>query len=121
MHPKINAMESHVSNNIITVTDASFEADVLQSTKAVLVDFWAPWCNPCKMLAPLLADLSDAFSDALVVAKINADENKAHMEKYSVRGLPSMLLFVNGEERGRLVGMQTKTRLVAYIEDQLGL
>ncbi|ADJ64319.1 thioredoxin [Herbaspirillum seropedicae] len=110
-----------MSSNIITVTDASFEADVLQSSQAVLVDFWAPWCMPCKMLAPLLADLAEEFHDTLRIAKVNADENKQHMEKYSVRGLPSILLFVDGVERARLVGMQSKTRLVTFIEDQLEL
>ncbi|ALU89462.1 thioredoxin [Herbaspirillum rubrisubalbicans] len=110
-----------MSSNIITVTDASFEVDVLQSSQAVLVDFWAPWCMPCKMLAPLLADLAEEFRDTLRIAKINADENKLHMEKYSVRGLPSILLFVDGIERARLVGMQSKTRLVTFIEDQLEL
>ncbi|MCP1574840.1 thioredoxin [Herbaspirillum rubrisubalbicans] len=110
-----------MSSNIVTVTDASFEAEVLQSSQAVLVDFWAPWCMPCKMLAPLLADLADEFSDTLRIAKINADENKQSMEKYGVRGLPSMLLFIGGVERARLIGMQSKTRLVAFIEDQLEL
>ncbi|NQE51327.1 thioredoxin [Herbaspirillum rubrisubalbicans] len=110
-----------MSSNIVTVTDASFEAEVLQSSQAVLVDFWAPWCMPCKMLAPLLADLADEFSDTLRIAKINADENQQSMEKYGVRGLPSMLLFIGGVERARLIGMQSKTRLVAFIEDQLEL
>ncbi|WP_454739956.1 thioredoxin [Cupriavidus necator] len=111
--------ESLMSNNIVNATDASFEADVLQSTCPVLVDFWAEWCNPCKQIAPLLNEIADEMGGTLRVVKVNADENKALMERYSVRGLPSLLLYVGGEEKGRLLGLQSKTRLMAFIEDHV--
>jgi thioredoxin 1 len=108
-----------VVSSIQTITDASFESEVLKSTIPVLVDFWAEWCGPCKMLAPLLEELAGDFDGQLRIAKINADENKQHMQRYSVRGLPSLLLFVDGQERARLVGVKTKTRLASFIENNI--
>lgn len=107
-----------MSSSILNATDASFATDVLAAPGLVLVDFWAEWCGPCKALAPILADLADEYPEVRVV-KVNADENKQVMEQFSVRGLPSMLLFANGQEKTRLVGTQSKTRLAALIDEQL--
>jgi thioredoxin 1 len=108
-----------MSQRIFNVTDASLEADVLQSTGWVLVDFWAPWCGPCKMLAPLLDELAEEYKDQLRIAKINADDNKESGERCAVRGLPTLVLFHNGVERERVLGMTTKSRLAALIDKHL--
>lgn len=102
-----------------SVTDDSFAEAVLQSPLPVLVDFWADWCGPCKMLAPVLVELASAYAGRLSVVKLNADENKQTMEACSVRGLPSLLLFADGREVGRVVGVQSRTRLEVFIDTQL--
>ncbi|GAB7533993.1 thioredoxin [Burkholderia sp. 22PA0099] len=101
------------------VTDDSFAQAVLQSPIPVLVDFWADWCGPCKMLAPVLAELASAYAGRLAVVKINADENKQTMSEHSVRGLPSLLLFANGRELARVVGVQSRTRLEVFVDAHL--
>jgi len=107
-----------MASSILNVTDATFAADVLQHPGLVLVDFWAEWCGPCKALAPILADLAETYPEVRVV-KVNADKNKQTMEKFTVRGLPSMLLFGAGEERARLVGTTSKTRLASLLDEHL--
>jgi thioredoxin 1 len=108
-----------MSQHILTVTDASLEADVILSTGWMLVDFWAPWCAPCKMLAPLLDELAEEYQGQLRIAKINADDNKQSGERCGVRGLPTLILFENGVERERVLGMITKSRLAAVLDKHL--
>ncbi len=107
-----------MSSSILNATDASFDTDVLKVPGLVLVDFWADWCGPCKALAPILADLADEYPEVRVV-KINADENRQSMERHAVRGLPTLILFSQGEECARLLGTQSKTRLAALLDDKL--
>lgn len=107
-----------MNTNIINATDASFQADVLNAPGVVLVDFWAEWCGPCRALAPVLDDLAGEYPEIRIV-KINADENTATSEQCSVRGLPSLLLFVDGVERQRLLGVTSKTRLAALVDQHL--
>jgi thioredoxin 1 len=108
-----------MSPHILTVTDASLEADVINSHGLTLIDFWAPWCGPCKMLAPLLDELADEYRGQLRIAKINADENKESGTRLTVRGLPTLILFENGVERERVLGTISKSRLTALIDQHL--
>ncbi|NVD71000.1 thioredoxin [Duganella sp. BJB1802] len=107
-----------MTSSILNATDASFETEVLKAPGLVLVDFWADWCGPCKALAPILADLADEYPEVRIV-KVNADENRQVMEQHAVRGLPTLLLFSEGKECGRLLGTQSKTRLAALIDEKL--
>jgi thioredoxin 1 len=101
------------------ITDASFQADVLDSDTPVLVDFWAEWCGPCKMIGPSLEEISDELAGKVVIAKINIDENPDAPGKYGVRGIPTMILFKNGEIAGTKVGAAPKTQLKGWLESAL--
>lgn len=101
---------------IHTVTDASFEAEVSRSAGLVLVDFWAPWCGPCKALAPLLDELAEDYAGQARVAKVNADDNKGASEQFSVRGLPTLILFQDGVEKERVLGLVSKSRLATLLD-----
>ena len=101
------------------VSDASFEADVLQADKPVLVDYWAEWCGPCKMIAPILDDVSNSYAGKLQVAKMNVDENRDIPAKFGIRGIPTLMLFKNGELAATKVGALSKAQLVAFIDQQL--
>ena len=101
------------------VTDESFATDVLQSDKPVLVDFWAEWCGPCKMIGPALEEISEELGDKVTIAKINIDENPDAPGKYGVRGIPTMILFKNGEVSATKVGAAPKSALKGWIESVL--
>jgi len=101
------------------VTDASFEADVLKSSGPVLVDFWAEWCGPCKQLAPALDDLSTEMGDKITVTKINIDENPSTPGKYGVRGIPTLIIFKNGQVAATKVGALPKSKLIEWVRSNL--
>ena len=101
------------------VSDASFDVDVLQSTLPVLVDYWAEWCGPCKMIAPILDEVSTAFEGKLQIAKMNVDENRDIPAKYGIRGIPTLMLFKDGQLAATKVGAMSKAQMTAFIEQQL--
>ena len=102
-----------------TVTDQSFATDVLKSDKPVLVDFWAEWCGPCRMIAPALEEISNSHGEQVTIVKINIDENPDTPGKYGVRGIPTMLLFKNGEVAATKVGAAPRGQLQTWLEAQL--
>ena len=101
------------------ITDASFQADVLNADGPVLVDFWAEWCGPCKMIGPALEELSDEFGEKVTIAKINIDENPDAPAQYGVRGIPTMILFKNGAPAATKVGAAPKSQLKGWIDGAL--
>ena len=107
------------SDLIKHITDASFEADVLQPGSTVLVDFWAEWCGPCKMIAPILDEVATAYQGKLSIAKMNVDENRAMPAKFGIRGIPTLMLFKNGELAATKVWALSKAQLTAFIDQQL--
>ena len=101
------------------VTDASFQSDVIDADKPVLVDFWAEWCGPCRMIAPALEEISEEMGDKLTIAKVNIDENPEAPGKYGVRGIPTMLLFKDGEVVAQKVGAAPKSQIQQWVEGAL--
>ena len=108
-----------MSEHIHYVTDASFEAEVLQSTSPVLVDYWAEWCGPCKMIAPILDEVAKEYSGKLKIAKLNIDENQETPAKYGIRGIPTLMLFKGGNIEATKVGALSKSQLSAFIDSHL--
>jgi thioredoxin 1 len=108
-----------VSDKIVHVTDDSFEQEVLQSQTPVLVDYWAEWCGPCKMIAPALDQIAAEYAGRLKVAKLNIDENQATPPKYNIRGIPTLMLFKNGSLEAQKVGALSKTQLAAFIDSNI--
>jgi thioredoxin 1 len=114
--PKGNTMASDLIKH---VTDASFEADVLKSTHPILVDYWAEWCGPCKMIAPILDEVSASYQGKLNIAKMNVDENREIPAKFGIRGIPTLMLFKDGQLAATKVGALSKAQLIAFIDQQL--
>ena len=109
-----------MANELIKhTTDATFEADVLKSTQPVLVDYWAEWCGPCKMIAPILDEVATSYNGKLQIAKMNVDENRDIPAKFGIRGIPTLMLFKNGELAATKVGALSKAQLTAFIDQQL--
>ena len=107
------------SDLIKHISDASFESDVLKADKPVLVDYWAEWCGPCKMIAPALDQIASEYQGRLKVAKLNIDENQSTPPKYGIRGIPTLMLFKNGNVEATKVGAVSKTQLAAFIDSNI--
>jgi thioredoxin 1 len=107
------------SDTIVHVSDTSFEQDVLKSNEPVLVDFWAEWCGPCKMIAPMLDEVADEYKGKLKIAKINIDDNPRTPQRFNVRGIPTLILFKNGQVEGQKVGALRKADLAAFLDGKL--
>ena len=105
-----------MSGSIIYVSDASFEEDVLKSDKPVIVDYWAEWCGPCKMIAPILDEIAEEYKDRITIAKMNVDENQETPQKYAVRGIPTLIIYKDGDVAGTKVGALSKSQLSAFID-----
>jgi thioredoxin 1 len=105
--------------SIVHITDDTFESEVLQSQTPVLVDYWAEWCGPCKMIAPVLDQIAKDYEGRLKVAKLNIDENQVTPPKYNVRGIPTLMLFKNGSLEAQKVGALSKTQLAAFIDSNI--
>jgi len=107
------------SDLIKHISDASFESDVLKAGKPVLVDYWAEWCGPCKMIAPILDEVSETYKDKLQITKMNVDENRDIPAKFGIRGIPTLMLFKDGQLAATKVGAMSKAQLTAFIDQQL--
>jgi len=109
-----------MSNDLIKhVSDASFDADVLQSDQPVLVDYWAEWCGPCKMIAPILDEVATAYNGKLTIAKMNVDQNREVPAKFGIRGIPTLMVFKSGQLTATKVGALSKAQLTAFIDANL--
>ena len=108
-----------MSDNIINVTDSNFEQEVLSSEIPVLLDYWAEWCGPCKMIAPILNDIANEYSGKIKIAKINIDENPGAPAKFGVRGIPTLMIFKSGSIEATKVGAMSKSQLSAFIDSTI--
>jgi thioredoxin 1 len=108
-----------VSDNIVYLTDDSFQNEVLESSDPVLVDYWAEWCGPCKMIAPILTEIATEYQGKIKVAKLNIDENPQTPPKYGIRGIPTLMLFKDGNVEATKVGALSKSQLTAFIDTNL--
>jgi thioredoxin 1 len=104
------------SSNVLTLTEANFDSEIANASTPVLVDFWATWCGPCKMIAPILDEIADEKAGAVKVGKVDVDANPAISARYSIRAIPTLLFFKNGEVKEQLVGMASKKDLLAKLE-----
>ena len=110
---------TEVSERILHVTDDTFEDEVLKSDEPVLVDYWANWCAPCKMIAPVLEEIAEEYDGRIKVAKLDIDQNRAVTERFNVRGIPTLILFKNGEAEAIKVGAVSKSQLTVFIDSNL--
>ena len=108
-----------VSNKIVHVTDGSFEEDVLKAEDPVLVDYWAEWCGPCKAIAPILGEIAEEYAGRLKIAKLNIDENPSTPPKYGIRGIPTLMLFKDGNVEATKVGALSKSQLSAFLDSNI--
>ncbi len=108
-------MSEHIKN----VSDGTFDQDVLKSDQPVLVDYWAAWCGPCKMIAPILEEVASEYAGKLTIAKVNVDENQETAAKFGIRGIPTLMLFKNGQVSATKVGALSKSQLTAFLDGAL--
>ena len=108
-----------MSDKIVHTSDAAFDADVLQNNKAVLLDFWAEWCGPCKMIAPLLDEAADKYEEKLDVVKLNVDENPNTAQKFGIRSIPTLILFKDGAVQAQIMGAMPKSQLEEFLDTNL--
>jgi thioredoxin 1 len=108
-----------MSGKIVTVSDAEFESSVLQGDKPALIDFWAEWCQPCKMLAPTVEEIAGEYEGKVLVGKLNVDDNPATATKYGIRGIPTLLLFKGGQVVQQLVGVKSKAEIKKIIDENI--
>jgi thioredoxin 1 len=108
-----------VSDNIVHTNDSNFEADVLNSGKPALVDFWAEWCGPCKMIAPILDEAANEYADKMSVVKLNVDESPNVAQKFGIRSIPTLMLFKDGAVQAQKLGAMSKSQLVEFLETNL--
>ena len=108
-----------MSDQILHTSDGSFDADVLQNDKAVLIDFWADWCGPCKMIAPLLDEAAGEYAEKLAVIKLNVDENPSTAQKYGVRSIPTLMLFKDGAVQAQKLGAMSKSQLTEFLDTNI--
>ena len=108
-----------MSEHIVHISDESFEEEVLQSKRPVLIDYWAEWCGPCKTIAPVLDEIATEYSDRLKVVKLNIDDNPQTPPKYGIRGIPTLMVFKNGQVEATKVGAVSKAQLTAFLDNSL--
>ena len=108
-----------MAENILHTSDEGFDIDVLQSERPVLVDYWAEWCGPCKMIAPILEEVASEYGEKIKVCKMNIDENQETPPRYGIRGIPTLILFKNGEVEATKVGALSKTQLQSFLDDNI--
>ena len=108
-----------MAEHIVHISDESFEEEVLQSEQPVLIDYWAEWCGPCKIIGPVLDEIATEYSDRLKVVKLNIDDNPQTPPKYGIRGIPTLMVFKNGQVEATKVGAVSKAQLTAFLDDSL--
>ena len=108
-----------MSHSIVSLSEATFDNTINESTKPILVDFWAEWCGPCKMVAPILEEIAQEYGDKIIIAKLNVEQNPSIAPKFGIRGIPTLLIFKNGQVVATQVGALSKAQLKAFIDPQL--